>query len=96
MVYECPQVLTIWNKLEETLNGGHVSSLEDVLTKNNNQTTLKIKIEILGLLIQKSRSPFGTKETIECVLNKLIQVEKNNGTLKNICNKLKQKLTNPI
>jgi hypothetical protein len=95
LVYKCPQVLAIWNRLEELLNGRHVSSLEDVLTKNNNPTTLKIKIEILGLLIQKSRSPFGTKETIECALNKLIQVEKNNRILKSICTNLKQKLTNP-
>ena len=96
LVYECPQVLPIWNKLEELINGNNASTLEDVLTNNNNVTILKIKIEILGLLIQKSRSPFGVKETIECVLNKLMQVEKGNSTLKSICKNLKQKLINSV
>ena len=96
LVYECPHVLPIWNKLEELINGNNTSTIEDVLTKNNNSTILKIKIEVLGLLIQKSRSPFGVKETIECVLNKLMQVEKGNRTLKSICKNLKQKLINSI
>ena len=74
----------------------NTSTLDDVLTKSNNSTILKIKIEVLGLLIQKSRSSFGVKETIECVLNKLMQVEKGNRTLKSICKNLKQKLINSI
>ena len=89
-------VFTILGELEELINGNNTSTLEDVLTKNNNSTILKIKIEILGLLIQKSRSPFGVKETIECVLNKLMQVEKGNRTLKSICKNIKQKLINTV
>jgi alanine racemase len=96
LIYECPQVLPIWNKLEEIINGTNTAALEDIFVRNKNATILKIKIEILGLLIQKNRSPFGVKETIDCVLNKLMQVEKYNQTLKKICKDLKQKLYNTL
>jgi len=96
LIYECPQVLPIWNKLEEIINGANTATLEDIFVRNNNATILKIKIEILGLFTQKNRSPFGVKETIDCVLNKLMQVEKNNQALKKICKDLKQKLYNTL
>ena len=96
LIYECPQVQPIWNKLEELINGSNIATLEDIFVKNNNVTILKIKIEILGLFIQKNRSPFGVNETIQCVLKKLIQVEKKNTTLTKICKDLEQKLNNNL
>ena len=64
----------------------------------NNKTTntiLKIKIEFLGLFMPKNRSPFGIQETIECVLNKIMQIERHNKILTKVCKDLKQKLNNP-
>ena len=66
------------NQSEEVTNDGKRATLEDIVIINNNSTILKIEIEIVSLLIQINRYPFGVQETIECVLNTLMQVKRNN------------------
>ena len=90
ITYECIKVQPICNKLKELTNGGSTATLQDIFVLNNNSTILKFKIEILGLLIQKNRSPFRVLITIECALNKLMQVERNNKSLTKVCKDLKQ------
>ena len=70
------------------------AELKDLFGIGDNTTILKIKVEIIGLLINKNRPTLHTLDTIECVLNKLMQIENRNKNLISICKKLKLKLRN--
>jgi hypothetical protein len=94
LIFECPHVRQIWNKISNITKGQHVAELKDLFGIGDNITILKIKIEIIGLLINKNRPALHMLDTIECVLNKLMQIEKGNKTLISVCKGLKQKLRN--
>ena len=52
-----------------------VAELKDLFGIGDNSTIIKIEIEIIGLLINKNRPALHTSGTIDCVLNKLMQIE---------------------
>jgi len=96
LLFECPQVRQIWNKMHNLTKDQQVAELKDLFGIGDNSTIIKIKIEIIGLLINKNRPALHTSGTIDCVLNKLMQIENQNKTLITICKGLKQKLRNII
>jgi hypothetical protein len=96
LIFECPQVRQIWNKISNIVRDQQVAELKDVFGIGDNITILKIKIEMIGLLINKNRPTLHTISTVESIVNKLMQIESQNKTLTSICKRLKQKLINTV
>jgi exonuclease III len=83
LLYECPYTLSVWRKLNQILaDQQQQPTLEQIMGIGETTNELKVRIELMMLLINPDRPTIATVDLILIALNKIEALERSEETKK--------------